>query len=114
MQGQRIRGHLVTSKRITTGVQAKKRYSPRYYGDPQSTSNYLMFCDEDIQDPVSEQLKHYASPKGAHKQLHLFTHWFEYVDLGKELSQGTHSKGRHDYLHKLERTIPKNCPVISW
>ena len=92
----------------------KKDIPPRYYGDPQSTSNYLMFCDEDIQDPVSEQLKHYASPKGAHKQLHLFTHWFEYVDLGKELSQGTHSKGRHDYLHKLERTIPKNCPVISW
>ena len=92
----------------------KKDIPPRYYGDPQSTSNYLMFCDEDIQEPVSEQLKHYASPKGAHKQLHLFTHWFEYVDLGKELSQGTHSKGRHDYLHKLERTIPKNCPVISW
>ena len=78
-QGQRIRGHLVISKRITTGVQAKKKdIPPRYYGDPQSTGNYLMFCDEDIQD------------------------------------QGTHSKGRHDYLHKLERTIPKNCPVISW
>ena len=58
----------------------KKDIPPRYYGDPQSTSNYLVFCDEDFQDPVSEQLKHYASPKGAHKQLHLFTHWFEYVD----------------------------------
>ena len=91
-QGQRIRGHLVISKRITTGVRAKKKdIPPRYYGDPQSTSNYLMFCDEDIQDPVSEQLKHYASPKGAHKQLHLFTHWFEYVDLGKELQAKGHT-----------------------
>ena len=27
-QGQRIQGHLVISKRITAGVQAKKRYSP--------------------------------------------------------------------------------------
>ena len=69
----------------------KKDIPPRYYGDPQSTSNYLMFCDEDIQDPVSEQLKHYASPKGAHKQLHLFTHWFEYVDLGKELQAKGHT-----------------------
>ena len=59
-----------------------------------------MFCDEenrygvldeDIQDPVSEQLKHYACPKGAHKQLHLFTHWFEYVDLGKELQAKGHT-----------------------
>ena len=50
-----------------------------------------MFCDEDIQDPVSEQLKHYASPKGAHKQLYLFTHWFEYVDLGKELQAKRHT-----------------------
>ena len=82
-QGQRIQGHLVISKRITAGVQAKKDFPLYYYGDPQSTSNYLMVCAEDIQDPISEQLKHYASPKGAHKQLHLFTHWFEYMDLGK-------------------------------
>ena len=27
-----------------------------------------MVCAEDIQDPISEQLKHYASPKGAHKK----------------------------------------------
>ena len=95
--------------------QRKKDIPPRYYGDPQGTSNYLMFCDEDIQDPVTEQLKHYACPKGAYKTTSSFHSLVRVRGFGKGItSQETHSKGRHDYLHKLERTIPKNCPVISW
>ena len=115
-QGQRIRGHLVISKRITTGVQAKKkRYSPALlWGSSkhQQLPNVLWWGHP---RPRIGATKTLCFPKRSPQTTSSFHSLVRVRGFGKGItSQGTHSKGRHDYLHKLERTIPKNCPVISW
>ena len=31
---------------------------------------------------ILEKVTHYAGPKGAHQQMWMFTHWFDFVKLG--------------------------------
>ena len=48
----------------------------------ESTQSYLWYCPEGIHNRILEKVTHYASPKGAHKQMWMFTHWFDFVKLG--------------------------------
>ena len=114
-QGQRIQGHLVISKRITAGVQAKKRYSPALLW---GSSKHLQLPDGlrwGHPRPHIGATKTLCLPKGSPQTTSSFHSLVRVHGFGKVItSQGTHCNGRHGYLHEVERTIPKNCPVISW
>lgn len=86
------------------------------YDDVTSVSRYLDFC-ESLDDTLYEQVKHFPSPKGAAKQLNLYTHWHDYSDLGDVLRKN--GIGRKDVLEayaaftKLPRGYGRHVYVAS-
>ena len=44
--------------------------------------DYLCYCQEGIYNRILEKVTHYISPKGEHKEMWMFTHWFDFVKLG--------------------------------
>ena len=55
-----------------------------------TTQDYLCYCQEGIHNRILEKVTHNASPKGAHKQMWTFTHWFDFVKLGDNLRHHGH------------------------
>lgn len=86
------------------------------YDDVTSVSRYLDFC-ESLDDTLYEQVKHFPSPKGAAKQLNLYTHWHDYSDLGDVLRKN--GIGRKDVLEayaaftKLPRGYGRHVYIAS-
>ena len=67
----------------------------RMYDDVSSVSRFVNFC-ESLEDTLYEQVKHFPSPKGAAKQLNLYTHWYEYSALGDVFRKN--GIGRNDVI----------------
>ena len=44
--------------------------------------DYLCYCQEGIYNRILEKVTHHVSPKGEHKEMWMFTHWFDFVKLG--------------------------------
>ena len=55
-----------------------------------TTQDYIWYCQEGIHNRILEKVTHYASPKGAQKQMWMFTHWFDFVKLGDNLRHHGH------------------------
>ena len=55
-----------------------------------TTQDYLWYCQEGIYNRILEKVTHHASLKGAHKQMWMFTHWFDFVKLGDNLGHHGH------------------------
>ena len=59
----------------------------RHHGDPTGREDYEWFCEEVIHETISDKLQHYASPVEAHRQMYIFTHWFDLVRLVKRIQE---------------------------
>ena len=55
-----------------------------------TTQDYIWYCQESIHNRILEKVTHDASPKGAPKQMWIFTHWFDFVKLGDNLRHHCH------------------------
>ena len=55
-----------------------------------TTQDYIWCCQEGIHNRILEKVTHDASPKGARKQMWMFTHWFDFVKLGDNLRHHCH------------------------
>lgn len=85
----------------------------RMYDDITSVSRYLNFC-ESLQDLLYEEVKHYPSPKGAVKQLDLYTHWYDYTELGDVLRKNGIVKNDVLEAYDLYRKLPKGYGVHAF
>ena len=59
----------------------------RHHGDPTGREDYEWFCEEVIHETVLDKLQHYASPVEAHRQMYIFTHWFDLVRLVNRIQE---------------------------
>ena len=62
----------------------------RHYRDPTGRKDYGWFCEEVIPETILDKLQRYASPVKTHKQMYIFTHWFDFVRLGKRIQERGH------------------------
>ena len=69
-----------------------------------TTQDYLWYCQEGIYNRILEKVTHHASLKGAHKQVWIFTHRFDFVKLGDNLGHHGHDfediMSAYNALHK--------------
>ena len=59
----------------------------RYHGDPTGREDYEWLCEEVIHETILDKLQHCASPVEAHRQMYIFTHWFDLVRLVKRIQE---------------------------